>query len=385
MAVIWIVAGCSLIAWLALLVARGMFWIAVPRLDPTDADGVQDLDVPSVTAVIPARNESAVLSLTLPSILNQEYPGPFHVILVDDRSTDGTGEIAQSIIAEHSSTNGTVIAGAPRPADWVGKVWAMQQGVAHIAASSSDYIWFTDADIAHAPGVLTALVSKAQQEGRDLVSLMASLRVDSWWDRLLVPAFVYFFAKLYPFRFVNNPRRPAAGAAGGCMLVSRQALAASGGLAAMRDALIDDCALARLLKRNNRRIWLAFTHSVASVRAYGTLESIWDMVARSAFHQLRYSWIKLTGTVTGMLLLYVFPPLLTFLGILLRDPVTAAIGGATWSIQSLSFLPILAHQGTSRWIAPLLPLAGILYTAMTVSSAMRHVTGRSKAWRGPSN
>lgn len=389
MLIAWIVACTSLVAWIALIVWRGGFWLPQPQLHPTQSNLDTQCQGPAVVAVIPARNEEAVLGKTLPTVLNQEYEGEFRVILVDDQSKDDTVSVARSAAEQSRFPHRlSVLPGQPLPDDWAGKVWAMNQGVELTTKDPSDYVWFTDADIAHNPGMLRALVEKATAEDLDLVSLMAQLQIDTCWDRLLIPAFVYFFAKLYPFRFVNNPHRRTAGAAGGCLLVRRRTLEEAGGVAAIRSALIDDCTLGQLIKGHGGRIWLGFTGGIRSVRVYGTLRSIWDMVARSAFHQLNYSVMKLIGTVAGMLLIYLVPTVATIIGIasvMAGAPGSiglAMIGGAAWGLMTISFLPILRHQQSEIWLAPLLPVAGVLYTAMTVSSAWRHATGRSGMWKG---
>jgi len=322
-------------------------------------------------------------------VVAQDYPGTFHVTLVDDQSDDGTSAVARAAAAEAGRPDRlTVLRGEPLPPGWAGKVWALAQGTQRGDFVDSEYVWFTDADIAHAPGVLRALVEKAESEGWDLVSVMARLRVDSCWDRVLIPAFVYFFAKLYPFRFVTNPRRRTAGAAGGCILVRRKVLDEAGGIESIRSALIDDCALGRLIKRHGGQTWLGFSESVHSVRQYGNLRSVWDMVARSAYDQLRYSPAILLGTVLGMALLYLVAPLATLGGILAaafavpNAVLLAALGALTWGLMTASFLPILRHHTADRWPAVLLPVAAMLYTAMTVSSAWRHRTGHNGSWTG---
>ena len=397
---LWSLTGASLLAWIGLLVGRGFFWWPSPRLDPPKR-GSQSAGAAerSVVAVIPARNEAEILPRTLPTVLAQDYPGPFRVMLVDDRSDDGTAAVARAAAEALPAGDRLMVhEGEPLAAGWSGKVWAMHQGASAAASVSGaasasqvarpEYLWFTDADIAHEPWVLSALVDRAEADGLDLVSTMATLRVDSAWDRLLVPAFVYFFAKLYPFRFVSNPRRRNAGAAGGCVLVRRSALERAGGLAAIGSALIDDCALGKLIKRAGGKIWLGFSRGVHSVRGYSSLASVWEMVARSAYAQLGHSPLKLVGTILGMLLLYALAPLACIGGAIAAAfgvpgtlPV-AAIGGAMWGLMAASFIPILRHHGVGWWTAPLLPAAGVLYTAMTVSSAWRHTRGRGGAWKG---
>lgn len=394
MHVLWGAAGASLLAWTGLLLARGFFWWPSPRLEPSETGRTS---APPVVAVIPARNEAEILSRTLPTVLAQDYPGWFRVLLVDDRSEDGTASVGRA------TTRGLplgdrleVVVGEPLGAEWSGKVWAMHQGVqASVAAASGvpraeqpEFVWFTDADIAHEPWVLRALVDRAVANGLDLVSTMATLRVVSVWDRLLVPAFVYFFAKLYPFRFINNPRRRSAGAAGGCVLVRRSELERAGGLVAIRTALIDDCALGRLIKRAGGRIWLGFSRGVHSVRVYGSLASVWEMVARSAYTQLGHSPLALFGTICGMAFLYALAPLACVGGAIaaaLGFPgglVLTGMGAATWGLMAISFVPMLRHHRVGWWIAPLLPVAGVLYTAMTISSGWRHRKGRGGAWKG---
>jgi len=384
----WGVSGAALVAWILLVGIWGFFWRPQPRLEPPASPAAAG-PAPSVVAVIPARDEADILPEALPTVLRQAYPGPLRVILVDDRSEDGTGEVAASLAraaGEKLAGRLEVIVGSPRPAGWSGKVWAMQQGVA--AAGAADFYWFTDADIAHEPWVLVALVGLAEADRVDLVSTMATLRVISGWDRLLVPAFVYFFAKLYPFRFVRDRRRRTAGAAGGCMLVRRTGLEQAGGLFAIRSAWIDDCALARRVKRAGGGLWLGFSSGVRSLRGYGSLAGLWEMVARSAYTQLRHSPAMLVGTVFGMAFLYLSAPAACLAGLIAAaagtggGAVLAGIGAAAWGLMAGSFIPLLHHHGVSGWLAPLLPVAGALYTAMTISSAWRHARGRGGAWKG---
>lgn len=390
MFIAWIAVVASLAAWIFLLFFRGGYWRVRPSLDSVDRAGPERrAEWPSVVAVIPARNEAGILGDVLPTVLEQDYPGSFHVMLIDDRSDDATGDTARTAAARAGRDDRlTVLRGEPLPTGWAGKVWAMAQGVAEERTAAADYIWFTDADIAHDPGILSALVKKAEADRLDLVSLMARLRVERGWDRLLIPAFVYFFAKLYPFRAVGNPRKRTAGAAGGCMLLRRAALERAGGLAAIRGALIDDCALGRLVKRSGGRIWLGFTRSVESVRVYGTLRSTWQMVARSAYTQLRRSPLLLLGTVAGMLFLYAVSPLALVAGLIglslgiTGSGVLALLGVATWLLMSLSFVPMLRHHGVGGGTAVLLPCAATLYVAMTIDSAWRHARGRGGAWKG---
>ncbi len=383
--ILWGLTGLSLVTWIGLLLGRGLFWCPAPRLRPPRAG--EGMCTNSVVAVIPARDEAKVLPDTLPTVLAQDYRGTLRAILVDDRSKDETRHVASSLgdSASHEDRL-TVFVGEPLPQGWSGKVWAMSQGVAE--AGQPEFLWLTDADIAHEPWVLTALVNRAESEHLDLVSTMATLRIKTMWDRLLVPAFVYFFAKLYPFRFVGNPHRRDAGAAGGCILVRRSVLEDAGGLSAIRAALIDDCALGRLIKNAGGRLWLGFSRGVRSVRDYGSLASVWRMVARSAYTQLGYSPLKLGATVVGMLFLYALPPaaciggtIATIQGLPGSGPI-AIVGGVTWAMMAGSFIPLLRHHAVGGWVAPLLPIAGVLYVAMTISSACQHAKGHGGSWKG---
>jgi hopene-associated glycosyltransferase HpnB len=374
--------GCALaaVAWLYLLVMHGAFWRTTQRL-PSAAGRAELAGWPEVVAVIPARNEAGMLPLTLPTLLGQgeDYPGSFRVVLVDDCSDDGTGEIAARIGGDAL----TVLPGKPRPDGWAGKVWAMAQGLDQALESDPAYLLFTDADIAWGRGALRNLVAAAINDDRDLISQMARLRTSTGWERAIVPAFVYFFAQLYPFKKVNDPESRTAAAAGGCMLVRASALEDKS-LEPIKDALIDDVAMGRLIKRKRRRIWLGLSTGtgVASVRPYDTLASLWQMVARSAYTQLRYNPLLLAGTVAGLLFLYVLPPAGAIAGLATGSILAAAAGLAGWVIMSLTYLPMLTLYRVSRLRAPTLPLIALVYAAMTVDSARRHYAGRGGEWKG---
>lgn len=374
------------LAWGYLLAGHGGFWRTGCRLPAGGGAGRPAAGWPGVTAVVPARDEAAILPETLPTLLSQDYPGTFAVVLVDDASTDGTGTVAGALAAAHPLR---VISGSPPPAGWSGKVWAMAQGAE--AAGECDYLLFTDADIAFSAGTVTALVAAAAGDDRALVSQMALLRAETGWERWIVPAFVYFFAQLYPFRRVGRPRSRTAAAAGGCMLVRREVLAAAGGLAGIAGARIDDVALARLLKRGptRARCWLGWTTQVRSQRPYPELAGLWDMVARSAYTQLRYSPALLAGTVAGLAWLYLLPPAAALGGAAAlaagAGPAGAWLlwpGLAGWALMTVSFLPVLRLYGLSPLRAPALPLIALLYTAMTVDSARQHRAGRGGEWKG---
>ena len=396
-----LVTSACLVAWGWLVLARGFFWRTDQRLPPTPPLAADDQLVvggtaqwPEVSVVVPARNEAHVLPRTLPGLLGQDYPGRYHITLVDDESEDGTAEVARQVALNADlSQRLTVVAGEPPPPGWTGKLWAVQQGLRASQAAGAELVLLTDADIAHPPDGLRGLVLKAQDARLDLVSQMARLQVDTVWDRLLVPAFVFFFAKLYPFRWANDPRRSTAAAAGGCVLVRREALARSGGLEPIADRLIDDCALAALIKSHGRpeggRIWLGLSHDVRSLRVYGSLRPIWNTVARTAFTQLEFSVLILAGTVVGMVSLYVLPVLGTVGGLVATtlDPSVpgiwmASAGIAAWALMAASFLPMLKWHDTSPLFAPLLPLTAMLYTLMTVDSALRFWRGEGGEWKG---
>ncbi len=385
-------------AWAYLVAGHGGYWRTSEWLPPVT--GEPDA-WPDVVAVVPARNEAEMLPATLPALLGQDYPGALSVIVVDDGSSDGTGEVAARI-ARGSARPLRVISGAPPPEPdagagrWAGKVWAMAQGLR--AAGPSGYVLFTDADIACEARTLRRLVAAAEGDDRDLVSQMALLRAATGWERVVVPAFVYFFAQLYPFRRVNVPGSRTAAAAGGCMLVRRGALERSGGLAPISGALIDDVAMGRMIKGQRGRCWLGLTRQVVSVRPYPRLASLWQMVARSAYTQLNYSPALLAGTLIGLLFLYALPPAGAITGLvalLARGPgpaapaaaaaLAAGAGLAGWALMSLSYLPMLRLYRLSPLRAPGLPLIALLYAAMTADSARRHYAGRGAEWRGRTN
>ncbi|MFA1538292.1 glycosyltransferase [Actinomadura monticuli] len=376
MVIVDVLALAALAGWLYLALGHGAFWRTGPGLPERD----DPPEWPEVAAVVPARDEAAILPETLPTLVAQEYPGVFRVIVVDDASGDGTGETAARF-TDH------VVSARERPDGWAGKVWAMSEGVR--AAGDPDLYLFTDADIAYAPGTLKRLVAEAEAESgtagerRDLVSQMATLSIRTRWEKVIVPAFVYFFAQLYPFRRVSRDGARTAAAAGGCMLVRRAALERAGGLAAIRGALIDDVAVGRLVKRAGGRCRLDLTRDVVSRRPYPRLADLWTMIARSAYHQLRYSPVLLAGTVLGMLLLYAVPPAATLAGAL-AGPAPAALtaGALAWTIMTLSHVPLLRFYGLSPLRAIALPAVALMYAAMTVDSARRHRTGRGGAWKG---
>jgi hopene-associated glycosyltransferase HpnB len=370
--VIW-AAGFVAILWLgfALLDRR---WRIEPRLgEPDGAEASQ-----RVMAVVPARNEAEALPNTLVALLNQDHP-TLSVVLVDDHSDDGTGEVARRI-AGHVGAAARLIVIAPPPlaAGWTGKVWAQHHGVEHALRERPDWIWLTDADIRHDGDVLSRLLATASKEGRDLVSVMARLRCHTAWERLLVPAFTYFFAALYPFASVRDDASRRAGAAGGCMLVRREVLERIGGMAAIRDAVIDDVSFGRACKGAGARLWLGYHPGVTSVRGYETLGSIWDMVARSAYTQLGYSPLALVGCVLGLTLLFLVPPVALLFG---SAPVRV-LGAVAYGGMVRTVAPMVRYLGAGFLWAFRLPLAAAFYAGMTISSAWRHHAGAGAVWKG---
>ncbi|MGH8722424.1 MAG: glycosyltransferase, partial [Burkholderiales bacterium] len=330
-------AALSLAAWLYLVVLHGRFWLCSERL----ADDMPALAAwPAVAAVVPARNEEDTIAAVLASLTRQDYPGQLSVTIVDDRSGDATHARAESVPPEPGRTL-TILTGEPLPRGWSGKLWAVHQGTAHAARTHREveFIFLSDADIVHAPDTLRRLVGKAVAEKRALVSLMAKLNCETAWERLLIPAFVFFFQKLYPFPRANGERAKTAAAAGGCVLLRRDALERIGGIAAIRGALIDDCSLARAVKRAGGRVWLGLAEGTRSLRVYHDLAPIWMMVARSAFTQLRYSPLLLAGTTLGMVLLYLAPPLLVLMAPIHADSLAAVLAAVAWLLMCVAYLP----------------------------------------------
>jgi hopene-associated glycosyltransferase HpnB len=376
-------AFASLAAWLTLAIGRGRFWQAT-------VDELQDM-VPHaetrvrVEAVVPARNEAETIARAISSLLAQEFSGPLTVTLVDDHSDDATAEIARAVAAASRIPHRlSIVRGRPLESGWTGKLNALATGVAHVRAArgAPDYWLFTDADIEHHATNVAELVAKARADDRDLVSLMVRLRCESAWERLLVPAFVYFFAKLYPFAWTNDRARSTAAAAGGCILLRASALDAIGGLDAIADRLIDDCSLAGAVKARGGALWLEMSTRTQSIREYGTLDSFWHMVKRSAFTQLDHSYLATVGATLGMALLYLVPPVLTIVGIGRRDTKLAIVAGSAWLLLSALYRPTLRAYGRPSAEALALPVAASLYMAMTIDSAIAHARGRGGVWKG---
>ncbi|WNJ98785.1 glycosyltransferase [Thalassospiraceae bacterium LMO-JJ14] len=369
-------AALSLSIWVYLSLFHGRFWHSDQLLN---INSVNIEKAPDVVCVIPARDEADSIGRTVRALLDQDYAGNFRIVVVDDNSTDGTADAARAALKAGESKRLNIIDGEPLAEGWVGKMWAVHQGIA--AAGDATYILLTDADIEHAPDSLSRLVGKAGDGQLGLVSLMVKLRSISAWEKFLIPAFVYFFQKLYPFPRVNDPEAPIAAAAGGCMLVHADTLKAAGGIAEIRDQLIDDCALARLIKRH-RPVWLGLAEETYSLRAYDDLPSIWNMVARSAYVQLKHNPLLLAGTLAGMGILYVMPPLAVLSGILMSDPVLVSLGATAWLVMAWTYLPTLDLYRLNTLWSLSLPFAGTLYALMTLDSARRHYAGQGGAWKG---
>ena len=411
----------SLAIWLYLVFARGAFW----RLRPFDDDLAQHAAPnkwPSVVAIVPARNEAETIGQTLAALLQQDYAGELSVIVVDDHSEDATSQIAQRIAQQKNAESRVEIHPASiLPAGWTGKLWALNQGVTRAAAGAAKralsdelregtasavpengskswalapegrvlsgslvdealpaFYWFTDADIVHAPNTLGRLVSRAEQNKLDLASLMVLLQAKTQPERALIPAFLFFFLKLDPPSWTANPNARTAGAAGGCILLRRKSLERIGGFPAIRSEVIDDCALARAVKRSGGKIWMGLTRASVSLRAYSSFSEIRDMIARTAFTQLRYSALLLAGTLAGMFFTYLAPVALLFV----QNPAPRILGLATWLLMSASFLPTVRFYRVSPLWAPLLPLTALFYSYATWLSAVRYWLGRGGQWKG---
>ncbi|MFI1675646.1 glycosyltransferase [Streptomyces sp. NPDC020607] len=376
-AVAWTATG-SLAAWLWLLLGQGFFWRTDVRLPPREEPD----DWPSVGVVVPARDEAAVLARSLPSLLAQDYPGRAEVFLVDDGSSDGTGELARALAERHGGLPLTVGSPGEPPTGWTGKLWAVRHGIGLARARDPEYLLLTDADIAHEPDSLRRLVAAAGSVGYDLVSQMARLRVESLWERLVVPAFVYFFAQLYPFRWIARKGARTAAAAGGCVLLRTDAAERARIPDAIRQAVIDDVALARAVKRSGGHIWLGLADGVDSVRPYPRLADLWRMVSRSAYAQLRHNVPLLVGTVAGLAVVYLVPPVALVAGLVTGSRAAAVAGGLAWLVMTATYLPMLRYYRQPLVLALLLPATAFLYLLMTVDSAVQHYRGRGAAWKG---
>jgi len=370
----------SLAAWIFLLFGRGFFWLekAVAKLPNVSKK-------PAVAIIVPARNEGEVVERTMQSLLQQDYEGRYQIILVDDHSTDETEAKARLAAARMGKINClTIIKAPPLASGWSGKLWALHAGIRHVArlAPGPEYLLFTDADVLHPAHSLTQLVALAEAGdagGRtyDLVSLMVRLNCRSLAEKLMVPAFVFFFQMLYPFRWARNHKSSVAAGAGGIMLVRWEAMERMGGMPSIRNALIDDCAFAAAIKRTGT-IWIGLSKDTISLRSHQKLSGLWNMIARTAFTQLSYSALLLLGTIVGMFVIFVAPPVLLFTG----WDWAAALGAASWIFMTLAYSPMVQFYGLNPLWAAVLPLKALLYAGATLDSALRYWRGKGGEWKG---
>ena len=363
-------AACAVLIWLYLLFLRGMFW----RLRE-DEPALPPPGPRRVAIVIPARNEAETIGRTIVSLAAQNFPGPLHIFLVDDHSVDGTAETAR---ASAGLDLLSVVAAQPLAAGWTGKTWAMAEGVRQAEPFHPDYVLFSDADIAHSPDGIAQLVARAEAGGYDLVSWMVRLRAETFAEKALIPAFVFFFFMLYPPVWTESARHKTAGAAGGCILLRWTALTRIGGIRAICGELIDDCALAKAVKSTGGKLWLGVTSKTESIRGYGTFGEIGRMISRTAFWQVRHSVVLLLGTIAGMFVTYMLPPLVLLTGQL----IAMALGTLAWLLMMAAYTPSLRFYRLSPLWAPALPLIAVFYTGATVYSAIRYWTGRGGEWKG---
>ncbi len=380
----------SIIAWIYLLLFRGGFWLNNEKIYKI-SDHLDDY--PSVCAIVPARNEATVISTSLRSLLEQDYPGNFSIILVDDQSNDNTKDIARQSAESYSNSNDLhVVSGVPLITNWSGKLWAIKQGIdkANQLKDKPDYFLLTDADIKHHKDNLQELVIKAKKENLVLVSLMVKLKCKSLWEKLLIPAFIFFFKKLYPFSWVNNYDKATAAAAGGCILISRSILEEIGGIEVLKETLIDDCSLATFVKKKlkdntryiNQGIWLGLSENTISLRSYNRLEPIWDMIARTAYTQLNHSPFMLVGTLVGLAFIYLIGPISFAYGLAVHDKALIIIGMINWLLMTVAYLPtVILYKCSPLW-ALSLPFITSLYAAMTFDSALRYWKGKGGKWKG---
>jgi hopene-associated glycosyltransferase HpnB len=373
-----ILAVVSLLIWVVLTFLRGAFWQLLAFDD--DISKQESLERwPRVVIIVPARNEAETIARAVESLVKQGYPGELRVVVVDDHSEDGTGALAREAAERAGASERVLISqGAALESGWTGKLLAMRQGVESDVAREADYFWFTDADIEHAPDTLRRVVQRAETDKLDLVSLMVLSQVQSFPERLLIPPFLYFFLKLYPPNWTASKKWKTAGAAGGCILLKREALERIGGLAAIRGEVIDDCTLARAVKRSGGGIWMGLTRKSVSLRTYASFTEIQDLIARTAFTQLGYSSLLLAGTLLGMFVTYLVPVIFAFSA----QPVVWRLGLAAWALMAITYLPTVRFYKMSPLWAATLPVAAAFYTYATWISAVRFWLGRGGQWKG---
>jgi hopene-associated glycosyltransferase HpnB len=364
----------SLLSWLYLLLFHGRFWqvsrVQAAKMPESPIRG-------AISVVIPARNEAENVGRAVRSLLNQSCSDLLEIYVVDDNSTDGTAQAARAAAVDHPSKL-TVIVGRPLPSGWTGKLWAVQQGAEAALASHPEFLLLTDADIEHAPDSIATLVSVAASGGYDLVSVMVKLRCQSIPEKLLIPAFVFFFFMLYPPLWIRSPRKQTAGAAGGCILIRPEALERAGGIAAIRSEVIDDCALARRVKDSGQRVWLGLAQKTHSFRSYTTFGEIERMIARTAFNQLGHSVGMLLGAVVGMTVIFLLPLILLFC----RDAPLIGLGLAAYVLMVVAYLPMVRFYSLAAGWALVLPFSTLFYMTATVDSAIKFWSGRGGEWKG---
>lgn len=372
------IASIPLAIWIYLLFGRYGFWRVSQHFAPPIQ---QRTPAARVITIIPARNEAATIEHAVTSILQQDFPALLQLIVVNDNSEDDTAGLARRAAERLGKRSQlTVLQGRPLPAAWTGKMWAVAQGVAEAEALNPDYLLLTDADIEHAPNTLRELVHIAQSGSYDLVSYMVKLHCESIAEKALIPAFVFFFFMLYPPPAIRSPRSRIAGAAGGCMLIRTAALQIAGGIGQIRSEVIDDCALAKAVKSTGGRVWLGLTSTTHSLRKYGTFAEIEAMIARTAFNQLRHSWLLLAVTCLGLLITYLLPIALLFSG----QIVPALLGAVAWLLMSIAYFPLTRFYGRALPWCTTLPFAAAFYMSATLHSALQYATGRGGQWKGRS-
>jgi hopene-associated glycosyltransferase HpnB len=370
-----LLAAIPLAIWSYLLVARGYFWrVSEDKLEPKRPE-----NWPRVGVIVPARNEAATISQAISSLAKQDYSGEFSIIVVDDHSEDATAALAQQAANETGASQRVKIhVASPLAPGWTGKLWALHEGIQLAASQSPEFLWFTDADIEHAPDTLRRLIFRAERESLDLVSLMVMLQAKALPERLLIPPFLYFFLMLYPPRWIADPKASTAGAAGGCILLRRNVLAPIGGIASIRGEVIDDCALARAVKKNGGKIWMGLTRTSVSLRSYGTFAEMRDLIARTAFTQLRYSFLLLVGTLAGLFVTY----LLAWIAFFTLDEPGWLLASTAISIMTATYGATVRFYGLPWLWALTLPFAAIFYGYATFLSAARYWLGRGAQWKG---
>jgi hopene-associated glycosyltransferase HpnB len=375
MVILTVAAAVPALIWAYLLLGRGRFWRIGNLI-------VRPVGVPAaarrVAVVIPARNEAAVIGPSITALL-EPAGDPLHVFLVNDASTDGTAQIARQAAASLGRLSSlTILEGSPLPSGWLGKLWALSQGIAAAHDFAPDFLLLSDADIVHSPATIPSLRDIAESGGYDLVSYMVKLHCRSLAEKLLIPAFVFFFFMLYPPAWIADSERNTAGAAGGCLLIRPQALARAGGMEAIRGAIIDDCALARAVKRSGGKVWLGLTEESASIRPYGSFVEIGRMISRTAFNQLHHSVLLLLGALVGLAVTYLLPPALLFS----RHLAPAALGALAWALISVAYLPMVRFYRLHLLWALTLPVAAVFYMGATLHSAIKFWLGTGGEWKG---